>query len=359
MCGLGGCLWGRPARRRRFERSLGGIGFAARLRAKGPRRPSIVRHCREKIEREPGHRLDTLEVDELHVVAGPVVLVMQPGVEHDSGDSRGDERIMVGVFVDRPVEGEFERLGTRPVVGLHDRSTQPFGRPGPEDLQPLAAEPADHVEVHGKGDRHMSEQRGPHTHEVVGAQQPLFLTIPEGEQDRPPRPARQVLHRLGHFDQSGHTGGIVVGPVVDEAERAIAVAGVAVADVVVVGADHDQFVGDGRIAAAGEGEDVSHAAKLLVVAAIVAGWFEPEFFEVADDVAAGGPTAAAAPFTALESVVGEGADVPLGVFGLNARASRGHQFGGEKSRLRGRHSHAGNGGGTYQPGWNPRDPHDA
>ena len=284
---------------------------------------------------------------------------MQPGVEHDGGDLGGDERIVVGVFVDGPVEGEFERLGSGPVVGLHDRGPQPFGCTGPEDLQPLAAEPADHVEVYGKGDRHLSEQRGPHAHEVVRAQQPLFLTIPEGEQDGPPRSARQVLHRLGHFDQSGHTGGIVVGPVVDEAERAIAVARVAVANVVVVGADHDQFVGDGRIAAAGEGEDVSHATKLLVVAAIVAGGFELEFFEVADDVAAGSPTAAAAPFAALESVVGEGADVPLGIFGLNARAGRGHQFGGEKSRRAGCQSHAGNGGGQHQPGWNPRDPHDA
>jgi hypothetical protein len=164
---------------------------------------------------------------------------------------------------------------------------------------------------------------------------------------------------IGHFDQAGHTGGIVVGTVVDETERSVAVAGVAVADVVVVGADHDQFIGDGRIAAAGEGEDVSHAAKLLVVAAVVAGGFEPEFFQMADDVAAGGTTAATAPFAALEGVVSEGADMPLGVFSLNARAGRGHQFGCEKSRLRGCHSRAGNDGGQHQPGWNPRDPHDA
>ncbi len=196
---------------------------------------------------------------------------------------------------------------------------------------------------------------------MIGAEESLFLAVPEGEQDRPPRSARQVLHRLGQFDQAGHAGGIVVGPVMDEAEGSVAVAGVAVADVIVVGADHDQFVGDGRVAAAGEGEDVPHAAKLLVVAAVVAGGFEPEFFEMADDVTAGGPATAAAPFPAFERVVGKGGDMPLGIFGLNARAGRGHQFGAENGRLptgdqRGRDEQGGE-QNRRRRGGNPHDPH--
>ena len=126
-----------------------------------------------------------------------------------------------------------------------------------------------------------------------------------------------------------------------------------------MGAHDDELIRDGRIAAAGERENIPHAAELLVVAAAVTGRFEPEFFEVADDVAAGGPAAAAAPLAAFEGVVGKRVDVPLGLFGLDARAGRGHQFGGEDGRRHRDESHLGDDGGQHQQSWKPRDPHDA
>jgi hypothetical protein len=113
---------------------------------------------------------------------------------------------------------------------------------------------------------------------------------------------------------------------VHESEGAVAVAGVAVADVIVVGADDDQLPGEGRIAAADEPEDVAHAAERLVERAIVAGRLDVEFFQLFDDVGRRGPSAPGSRLAALEGIVGEHVDVAGGIGRLDARLGGSEQF---------------------------------
>ena len=80
-------------------------------------------------------------------------------------------------------------------------------------------------------------------HPVPRAQQVDLLAVPEREDDRPPRLPPRAVQRVDHFEQRGDAAGVVVGAVVDVADRAVAVAATAVADVVVVGADQHVLVG--------------------------------------------------------------------------------------------------------------------
>ena len=137
----------------------------------------------------------------------------------------------------------------------------------------------------------------------------------------------QGLQRLGDLDEAGDPGGIVVGAVVHEAEGAVAVAGIAVAHMVVVGAHDDQLVGHRRIAPAGEGEDIPHAAKRLIETARVTGRFEAEMIDRFDDVGPGRPATATPRFAAFEGVVGEGGDMAAGITG-DDRGRGGGQPGG-------------------------------
>jgi len=85
----------------------------------------------------------------MRVVARPVVLVVQTGVEHDGRDARHDEGVVVGVLFDLPVEEEFEaRRSVRP----GEAASKPGRRSAPEHLNPPLAEPPDHVEVHDDRD---------------------------------------------------------------------------------------------------------------------------------------------------------------------------------------------------------------
>ena len=304
-----------------------GRRFRAALRAKGPRWIRVVGERHDEVERQPRHRLDPAEVDEMRVVARPVVLVVQSRVEHHRGDSGGDEGIVIGVVGDLPVVHELE---PRVAVGLERGHPQAVGRPRAVDLHPLAAQAADHVEVHREDDLEGGQPRGPRPQEVVRTEQALFLAIPEGEEDRPPRPAWHVLEGLGDLDQPGHSRGIVVGAVVDVAGGAVAVARVAVADVVVVGAHHHQLARHRRIAAGHEREDVAHAAEGLVIGAVVTGRLEAELFDRLHDVGAGGSAAPAPSLAAFEGIVGQGMHMPAGVGGLNARVGRRHPLGGSR-----------------------------
>ena len=92
----------------------------------------------------------------------------------------------------------------------------------------------------------------------------------------------------------------VIGAVVDVAEGAIAVVGVAIANVVVVGPDDDHLLRQLRIAPLDEREDVAHAAEWLVIRASVARRRDTEFCELLDDVGGRGTAPPAAPFSTLE-----------------------------------------------------------
>jgi hypothetical protein len=151
----------------RLEAALCGRRFPAALGPEGRRRGGIVGDRQGKGEREPRDRLDAGEVHELDVVARPVVVVVQPRMEHDRGNAGHDEGVVIGVFLDLPIEGELEgRLGRRVIVGPHDRVAEPGGGATAVDLDAIAPQPADHVEVHAEHRIEVGERRGPHPHEV-------------------------------------------------------------------------------------------------------------------------------------------------------------------------------------------------
>ena len=147
---------------------------------------------------------------------------------------------------------------------------------------------------------------------MSGAEQPFFLAVPEGDEDRAAGSLGQPREQGGEFEQAGDAGRVVVGSVVDEADGTVAVGGGAVADMVVVATDDHDFAGECRIVSAQQGEHVLHAAEPLAVAAVVAGGFESERFELLDDVGGGGAAAAGSGLASFERVVGEDGDVAGG-----------------------------------------------
>jgi len=250
-------------------------------------------------------------------------------MKHDRGNAGHDEGVVIGVFLDLPVEGEFKgRPRRRVVVGPHDRIAEAHGRATSEDLDAVAPQSADHVEVHAEHRIEVHERGGSHPDEVPRSEQALLFAVPEGDEQRPPGTGRQHLQGLGKLQEPGDTGGVVIGAVVHEAEGAVAVAGVAVADMVVVGADDDDLPGEGGIAAPDEREDVPHAAERLVERAVVTGRFDIEFFQLFDDVGRRGPTAPGPCLPPFEGIVGEHMDVTGGVGRLDARLGGGEQFRG-------------------------------
>ena len=301
--------------------------LGAALIAEYWQRTDPVRGPNHEVESQPDDRFDADEIDQMGVVAGPVVLVVQAGVKHDGRNPGRDERVVIRVVGDLPVEHQFQvRFGIR----RHDRATERLGRAGTVDLDPLPSQSANHVEIQREDDLPLGNRRGTHPEEVVGTQQTLLLPVPKRDQHRSPRPARQLAEGLGQFDQSGDTRGVVVGAVVNQTGGAEAIVGCSVADVVVVGADDDHLAGDGRIAARQEGEDVPHAAERLEETAVVSRWLEPQSLDGLNDVGAGGTPAPTAPLAALEGIVGKGMDVPAGVRRPDARMGRMEPLGGER-----------------------------
>jgi hypothetical protein len=81
------------------------------------------------------------------------------------------------------------------------------------------------------------------------------------------------------FEERRNAAGIVVGAVVDVAERAIAVGPIAVADMIVVSADDDIFVAELRVGSAQHADDVLITGiEALNVRTAVSGRFEPRLF---------------------------------------------------------------------------------
>ena len=174
----------------------------------------------------------------------------------------------------------------------------------------------------------VGQQCRPLPDKVIRAEQSLFLAVPEGNQDRPSGRLRKSLEGLHHLDQARDAGGVVVGPVVDEAEGPEAVSLGPVADMVVVGSDHDQFAGKARVAARQEGQHVAEArSEGLVPGAVVAGRLEAEGFDLLNDVGGCRPAAPGAPLAALEGVVSQGLDVAGGISGGDARDRGGQHLG--------------------------------
>ncbi len=129
--------------------------------------------------------------------------------------------------------------------------------------------------------------------------------------------------RLGHFQQRRRATGVIVGAVVDITCRAETVAGVAVADVIVVSANQHDLFFQRWVAAVDLGQDIARIGiEGLKVRAAVAGRRKAEGLELCLQIAGrrtATPAAGGAPF---ERVVGQCARVLLQLIGRN-RLGRG------------------------------------
>ena len=321
---------GGPSLGHGLEPGAGGVGFGPTFGSEGGRRARIVGDGRHEAQRQSGHRLDALEVHQMDVVARAVVLVVESGVKHHGGDASLDEGEMIGVVGDVPVEDEFESgRVARSLVRGDNRPPQTFRGAGAKNLEPPATQPADHVEVYRERDPEMGQGRRACPQEVVRPQQSFLLAIPEGEEDRAAEPFGEMVHRLGQLEEPGDAGGVVVGSVVDVAERTVAVVGVAVADVVEVCSDHDEFPGQDGVAATEDRHYVAHPAERLVESAVVTGRFEREPRQLVDHVGRRRPAAAGATLAPLEGVVGEGGHVATGVGAADRGMRCRHPLGGD------------------------------
>ncbi len=118
--------------------------------------------------------------------------------------------------------------------------------------QPVTAGP-DHVELNlGHG----VFQRIARVLDVVaGSPQPLFLTVPSGEQHGAPGHVALLVPTASHLQQNCHSRSIVVGSPPDRAVRRLP-------KVIVVAADDDDLVGVFRIATGKHAQHVSSLASL-------------------------------------------------------------------------------------------------
>ena len=103
------------------------------------------------------------------------------------------------------------------------------------------------------------------------AEQTLFLSIPQCEQDRPSRRRFQFSECLGDGEESRRAAGVVVRAVVDEADRSVTVAAIAIADVVIMGADDDNLRFKFGVGSFNLCQDVSAAGVERLIIGLVGG----------------------------------------------------------------------------------------
>ncbi len=80
----------------------------------------VICECSQEIKCQPSHGFNTIKVDEFNIVAGTVVLVVQAGVKHQRWNTCHDERVVVGVIGNFPVEDQLQ-IGSR--VRLYKRDS--------------------------------------------------------------------------------------------------------------------------------------------------------------------------------------------------------------------------------------------
>src|SRR5262245_19851485 len=104
-----------------------------------------------------------------------------------------------------------------------------------------------------------------------------------------------MLDGVEYFEQTRDAASVVVGAVMDVAEWAEAVAGGAIADVIVVSADDDGLVFELRVAAFNDSDDVARGGiERLEIGSVIAGGSSAELFERFEQVIGGSAAAAAA-----------------------------------------------------------------
>ena len=154
-------------RRRCLERASVGVGLLPTGRPERRAGSGVVGQGRHQAERQSSHRLDAVEIDQVHVVAGAVVLIVEAGVEHERGYAGHDEGVVIGIFLEIPEERQFQFCRVRGIVVRVDHGRPHSGaRTGAVGLDAAAPQPADHVEVHGEDERPARERRRPLPQEV-------------------------------------------------------------------------------------------------------------------------------------------------------------------------------------------------
>ena len=187
---------------------------------------------------EDTNRFQFLRLDDLDFVVRGVIEDVGPPDEH----GRRNSRLIEGHVVAAPHGSK----GGCDTVNLSAGLKLSGHGPLPVYLQCLAR--ADHVQVeHGNG---AGEWVRGILHVVPGAQQPLLLAVPGGEEHTAGGVEALRLPQPGDLQHRSNAGPVVVGPVHDSPIRLAS-------QVVVVGADDDDLVAVLRVGARKEAQDVA------------------------------------------------------------------------------------------------------
>ena len=140
------------------------------------------------------------------------------------------------------------------------------------------------------------------------AQEALLLAVKEHKQDRSPGSNRQAGKSAGQLENARGAAGIVVGAGIDRPRRVV-VAGAAMAQMIVMGADDDRLILEQGIASRQKGEDIAVVvAKRLEVALPLAGRLQRQLAKLLDQVVAGRMSARAARLASFEFRAGQVVD---------------------------------------------------
>ncbi len=157
-----------------------------------------------------------LGVDPVRRVGGLVIVGVRAAGEEEHGYAFHGEAVVVG-----PVEDPFLRPAVRQWrhAELGARGTHPAerlaqgGHVRAGDDHRVAPVPPDEIQVEVG---HDVAQRHRRVLDVIpAAPEPLLLAAREQEQQGPGGPRLPLAERLGHLQEPGHAGGVVVGPVED------------------------------------------------------------------------------------------------------------------------------------------------
>lgn len=270
-----------------------------------------------EVEQEREHPLrdllDAPGVDAVGIVRGSMVIVVKTCEGVNEGNTLQVEGVMIAIVGDFPGEISFE-AGDWIVAG--DDLAESGGGSDTADFDAFVLEASHHVDIQCEFD--LTEWDCGRADPVFGAKEIFFLTIPKGKYDGASGSDSEFGESGSDFEEGGDAAGVVVSSVVNVSDGTEAGAGIAVADVIVMGADDDVFVAEGIIASREEAYDVLHVgSEFLDVGFLSADSLEFEFGEFLGEVDGGGTSAAGAGFAAFKGIAGEGVDVFFGVLGLD------------------------------------------
>ena len=230
-----------------------------------------------------------------------MIVLVHAGVKQQHGNVVLEEGIMIGVGLQAPRELDPQADA---VVVAAQQPPPSAAAPRADHNQVVIAEPPDHVQV--QPGRHAIQRDRRMGDPMLRAQQPLLLPVPIGEKDRPLRRLGENRERLCQLEHGGRAAGVVVGAGMNLPVGIEAQAAAAVADVVVMGADHDHLVAQFRIAARQHRQDVAAVrVEGLEEPAAIAAAVQMEPGVLVGEVIAGGMAASRARLAAFHRRVGQ------------------------------------------------------